>query len=119
MRWNSWFVIAYWALCFLVCACSTGAESEPGFEESLSMAVAELTLENSKETAVPGYAPRLTSSVPSSCPAPGTVQPRGDEIGHEDYMLGCFPCCFCCNKGSCCDECKERNKLKARESGEP
>lgn len=24
---------------------------------------------------------------------------------------GCFPCCFCCNKGSCCDSCKKRNNL--------
>ena len=24
---------------------------------------------------------------------------------------GCFPCCFCCNVGTCCDTCKERNKL--------
>jgi hypothetical protein len=29
---------------------------------------------------------------------------------HEDYLRGCFPCCFCCEgPGTCCNECKERN----------
>lgn len=22
---------------------------------------------------------------------------------------GCFPCCFCCNQGNCCAECREKN----------
>lgn len=32
--------------------------------------------------------------------------------GSDDFSLGCFPCCFCCEgPGSCCAACKERNKL--------
>lgn len=29
---------------------------------------------------------------------------------YEDYLRGCFPCCFCCEKGTCCSQCKDRNR---------
>lgn len=33
---------------------------------------------------------------------------------NEDYLRGCFPCCFCCEgPGTCCSQCRDRNQTLA------
>jgi len=47
------------------------------------------------------------------CQDGGESAKFGIDGRNEDYLRGCFPCCFCCEKGTCCDECKKRNRLTA------
>jgi hypothetical protein len=37
----------------------------------------------------------------------------------QTIAAGCFPCCFCCNEGTCCDECKDNNNLAIEPRAEP
>lgn len=55
------------------------------------------------------------STEPKPCPEGGDLATFGVDGRNEDYLRGCFPCCFCCGgAGDCCDECKRNNKLAAK-----
>lgn len=48
------------------------------------------------------------------CKSEGRLAMFGVDGRYEDYLRGCFPCCFCCgDDGDCCDECKGKNTLVA------
>jgi len=54
------------------------------------------------------------SSTGKSCPHKERPAMFGVDGRYEDYLRGCFPCCFCCgDDGDCCDECKGNNTLVA------
>ena len=49
-----------------------------------------------------------------SCQSSERLAMFGVDGRYEDYLRGCFPCCFCCgDDGDCCDECKDNNTLVA------
>ncbi|WP_428512904.1 hypothetical protein [Roseovarius sp.] len=77
------------------------------------------------QTASTNDATTPTQTAPANCPTPGktvfdnrhveeNIQRAIFGYVNQAVSAGCFPCCFCCGEGDCCDECKDNNNLTIR-----
>ena len=58
-----------------------------------------------------------TSTETKPCADRGDLATFGVDGRNEDYLRSCFPCCFCCEgPGTCCDSCKDNNKLTSKKA---
>jgi hypothetical protein len=100
----------------LVIFATPSAATEP-FASPEPVQTVQVALSEVATTLAPMFAatgtPGAPAVEPKTCSSSTEVALFGVNGRYEDYLRLCFPCCFCCDAGSCCDECKKNNKLTA------